>query len=193
MGIRDFVLAPWRLAGVAGRALDDLHAIADHARREPDPVEEARERIDVLVEELRRAGARIDDLIATASPLPPLVAELEGVAREIVTGGDELHATTRDVDRRAGEIVTGGQDLVATCERLEAEVRQLTAALPQILAGLGAVEEMEEAVETVAETVEPLQGTAASVGRLTERLSREGGRGRLPRTPGEAGAQRPPS
>ena len=178
MVVRDLVLVPWHAASLAARALDDLHSIAEQARRDPDPVDEARERVDVLVEELRRAGARIEELTATAGPLPALVTRLQATGERIVTGGDDLHATTRDVDRRAGEIVTGGQDLVAVCERLEAQMRVLTAALPRV----------EDAVETVADTVEPLQGTAASVGRLGQRLSREGGRGRLPRNGGDAGA-----
>jgi hypothetical protein len=48
------------------------------------------------------------------------------------------------------------------------------AALPRMLEGLDVVEQLEDAVETVAETVEPLAGAAEGVGRLTRRLSRKG-------------------
>lgn len=204
MGPKDVVLAPWRLAGTAHRALDDLHTIAQHARRDPDPVEEARERIDVLIDELRRLLVRVDAvivgaaelttaagtvdgrverLIAVAQPLLALVEQLDRTGRDIVLGGDDLHRTTIAVEHRAGEIVTGGQDLTAVAQRLDQAVRQILGAVPEALHGLAAVEEMEGAVETLADTVEPLQDTAAGVGRLTQRLSRDGGRGRLPSTP----------
>jgi conjugal transfer/entry exclusion protein len=45
-------------------------------------------------------------------------------------------------------------------------------ALPRLLEGLDSVEQLEESVETVAETVEPLQGVAKGVGRVSDRLSR---------------------
>jgi conjugal transfer/entry exclusion protein len=35
------------------------------------------------------------------------------------------------------------------------------------------VEQLEESVETVADTVEPLQGVANGVGRVSNRLSRQ--------------------
>ena len=68
-GPKDVAFVPWRLAGAAQRALDDPHAIAKHARREPDPVEEARERIDVLVDELRRLVVRVDAVLVEAAKL----------------------------------------------------------------------------------------------------------------------------
>jgi hypothetical protein len=38
--------------------------------------------------------------------------------------------------------------------------------------GLSSVEELEDSVGTVAATVEPLQGVAEGVGRVSQRLSR---------------------
>ena len=52
MGPFDVVLAPWRAVRVVARAAEDLNAVAERARRDPDPVEEARERLDCT---LRRA------------------------------------------------------------------------------------------------------------------------------------------
>ena len=45
------------------------------------------------------------------------------------------------------------------------------AALPRLMQALGTVEDLEEAVETVADTVEPLQGITNGVGRVRRRLS----------------------
>ena len=52
-------------------------------------------------------------------------------------------------------------------------LRDLRVALPRLLEGLDSVEQLEESVETVAETVEPLQGVAKGVGRVSNRLSRQ--------------------
>jgi hypothetical protein len=46
------------------------------------------------------------------------------------------------------------------------------AVLPRILRALDTVDRLEEEVETVADTIEPLQGAAERVGRVTQRLSR---------------------
>ena len=37
--------------------------------------------------------------------------------------------------------------------------------------GLNTVQQLEDSVETVADTVEPLQGVAKGVGRVSERIS----------------------
>ena len=55
---------------------------------------------------------------------------------------------------------------------LAESLRVLRAALPRLLDGLDSVEQLEESVDTVAETVEPLQGVAKRVGRVSDRLSR---------------------
>jgi conjugal transfer/entry exclusion protein len=52
-------------------------------------------------------------------------------------------------------------------------LRVLRAAFPRLLEGLDSVEQLEDSVETVAETVEPLQGVAKGVGRVSDRLSRK--------------------
>ena len=144
MLVTDILLLPVRGAQLAGRALDDLNALAERARREPDPVEEIRERIDLLLVEL---------------------AALIVVAREIVEGGDDLHQTTKVLDGHVAELDGHAAELVAAA-------RIFTGVLPRLLEGLDTVEGLEEAVETVAETVEPLQGAAERVGRVTSRLTR---------------------
>jgi hypothetical protein len=134
---------------------------------------------------------RLDALIAGLGALIVVAERLQITAAEIVTGGQDLVATGLAVDRTGREIVTGGRDLVETAERVEDRgteivvggqdltavaasldetLRVFRAALPRLLEGIDTAEHLEEAVETVAETVEPLQGAAERVGRVTRRL-----------------------
>lgn len=193
MGATDLVLAPYRAGRLAVRALEDLNALAERARREPDPVEEVRERIDLLVSELgtlvvllgevvgeaRALNAVVPVLTATAidiesggRELTATAQDLDRVGREILVGGRELTATGKSLDGTAAEIRDGGRDLTEVAKRLDASMRVFRAALPRLMDGLDTVEHLEDAVETVAETVEPLQATAERVGKVTKRLSR---------------------
>ena len=147
MDLASVVLAPVRVPLRIAQALDDLADIAERARRDPDPVEEVRERLDALLLEAHA---------------------LNVVAREIRDGGQDLTATAKQLDADTRELIDGGRDLTDTSKRIEQDLRIFRAALPKIL-------ELEDAVETVAETIEPLQGAAERVGRVTNRLSRSRG------------------
>jgi methyl-accepting chemotaxis protein len=153
IGPLEIVLAPWRAVQVLARAADDLNAVAERARRDPDPLDEARARLEAL-------GAQLDTLIGA-------VRTVDTSAVALGTGGEDLLVATR-------QLITGGQDLTAVANDLARSMRILRAALPRILEGLDTVEELETSVETVAETVEPLQDVAKGVGRVTDRLSRRG-------------------
>ncbi len=98
--------------------------------------------------------------------------ELHDTSRTIVTGGDDLRRTGEVLDAHTRQVISGGKDLTAGAEELSHSLRVFRAALPQVLAGLHSVEELEDSVGTVAETVEPLQGFAQGVGRMSQRLSR---------------------
>jgi hypothetical protein len=173
------VLAPWRALRVVARAAEDLNAVAERARRDPDPVEEARERLDALFTELETliAGIRKVDgsavaLAAGGEDLLLATRSLNSTARAIETGGRGLRRTGEVLDEHTQQLITGGQDLTAVAKDLADSLRVLRAALPRLLEGLDSVEQLEESVETVAETVEPLQGVAKGVGRVSDRLSR---------------------
>ena len=140
-----------------------MNAIAERARREPDPVEEVRERLDVLI-------ASIATLVAGARELNSTGRRVDAVAEQIVVGGRDLVETGDAVEQRGAEIVTGGQDLTAVAESLDETLRVFRSALPRLLEGLDTAEQLEQAVETVADTVEPLQGAAERVGKVTRRL-----------------------
>ena len=143
MGPSDLLLAPVRAVRAVARAADDLNAIAERARREPDPVEELQVQLDQLL----------------------------AVAQTIVTGGEDLRQTGEKLDGHAAELIDGGADLTDTAKLIESHLRVFRAALPRIMETLGVVEQLEDAVETVADTIEPLQDVTNGVGRVARRLS----------------------
>ena len=138
MDARDTILAPWRTARAVVRAADDLHALAERARRDPDPVDEARERLD-------RLGSQLDSLLAVARSLDENAAsidtgaaamlevtrELHETSRTIVTGGEDLRCTGEVLDGHTQEIITGGKDLTAVGAEIAASLRVFRGALPQ--------------------------------------------------------------
>ena len=181
MDARYAIMVPWRTAQAVVRAADDLHTLAERARRDPDPVDEARERLDRLgsqLESLLTVARSLDENAASidtgAAALLEVTGELHETARTIVTGGEDLRRTGEVLDAHTQEIITGGKDLTAVGEEIAASLRVFRGALPQVLAGLHSVEELEDSVGAVAETVEPLQGFTHGVGRMSQRLSRSG-------------------
>ena len=151
------MLAPWRLTRTVARAADDLNTLAERARRDPDPVEEVRGRLDTLLAEIRSL-----DRHAVA---------VDATAETIVTGGRDLRLTGESLDAHTVELITGGRELTETAKAIAVHLAVFRQALPRLLEALGTVEDLEESLEVVAETVEPLQGVANGVGRVTRRLS----------------------
>jgi DNA repair ATPase RecN len=121
------VRAPVGAVRAVIRAAEDLHDLAERARREPDPVEEIRERLDALL---------------------AVTSALHATAETIVTGGDDLRRTGEKLDVHVLELISGGRELTEVTK------------------------DVEDSMETVADTVEPLQGVARGVGRVQQRLSR---------------------
>ena len=193
MDLASLVLAPVRVPVRMAQALDDLATLAERARRDPDPVEEARERVDLLIVELaeavrairelidggaeltqvaRQTHATIFEVLVAAQALLPTTVALDVTGRRLHAGGEELTATSKQLHVDTRELIDGGARLTAVSEQLEEDLRVFRAALPRLMQGLDIVEELEGAVETVADTIEPLAGTAERVGRVTQRLSR---------------------
>lgn len=184
--LASLLLAPIRVPLRVGQALDDLATLAERAQRDADPVEEVRKRIDLLIAEIATLNELAAELLPVATSIVAVGREIvdggaeltvetrrvNATAREIVLGGEELTATGRVLDRDTRELIDGGERLTEVSELLEAHMRTFRAALPRLLEGLDTVEQLEEAVETVADTVEPLQGAAERVGRVTNRFSR---------------------
>jgi hypothetical protein len=169
VNVGSILLAPVRVPVRVAQALDDLATLAERARRDPDPVEEVRDRIDALL-------AEIATLNGLATQLLPVAAGVTAVGREIVDGGQELTAEARALNVVSREIRDGGEDLTLEARALRAVAREIVDGGERLTlearALRGVSEDLEDAVETVADTVEPLQGAAESVGRVTKRFSR---------------------
>ena len=193
MDLTSIVLAPVRVPMRIAQALDDLATLAEKARQDPDPVDQARERVDLLIIELAEATRQIRELIdggaeltqvargthatmfellQAARALLPTTLALDSTGMRLHDGGEELTATAKQLHVDTRELIDGGERLTAVSEQIEEDLRVFRAAMPRIMEGLDTVEELEGAVETVAETIEPLQGAAERVGRVTQRLGR---------------------
>jgi methyl-accepting chemotaxis protein len=179
MGPLAIVLAPWRAVRVLARSAEDLNALAERARRDPDPVDEVRERMEALftqLETLVAAIAKVDvsarELGAGGEDLLLATRDLNSTARTIETGGRDLRRTGEVLDEHTQELIAGGKDLTAVAKDLSDSLRVLGAALPHLVEGMDTVAQLEDSVETVAETLEPLQGVAKGVGRVSNRLAR---------------------
>jgi len=153
--------------------------VAERARRDPDPVDEVRERLDALFTQLETLIAAVRTVDASAlalgtggEELVVATRELNSTARTIETGGRELRRTGEVLDEHTQELIAGGKDLTAVAKDLSDSLRVLRVALPHLLEGMDSVEQLEDSVETVAETIEPLQGVAKGVGKVSDRLSR---------------------
>jgi hypothetical protein len=193
MDLTAIVLAPVRIPIRMAKALDDLAVLADRARREPDPVEALRTRVDTLLVELARlvevaeaivaggtdltletraASGRMQEVVGAARELQRTAVALDGTGRELHDGGQDLLESTRSLDADGRELIDGGDRLRQVTEQLEQHLRVFRAALPRVMHSLDTVESIEGKIETVAETVEPLQGAAERVGKVSRRLSR---------------------
>lgn len=132
-----------------------------------------------LTSEMKQVGTLAERLLSTLQLAVEEIAVLTRVAesvdvtgQQIVVGGRDLTAVTRAQERDSRELIEGGRDLTEVAKEIEANLEVFRAALPRILDALDTVERLENEVETVAETIEPLQGAAERVGRVTKRLSR---------------------
>lgn len=155
MDLKSIVLSPVRLPFRLVRAVEELAS----------EVAQARSLVTGTNVTLQAALQAITLLTRTAE-------SLDVTAQQIVVGGKDLTEATRGQERRTEELISGGEDLTAVAEQLALDLAVLRDALPRILEALDTVDRLEGEVETVAETIEPLQGAAERVGRVTRRLSR---------------------
>ena len=119
-----------------------------------------------------RLARGLEDLATEVTRLRMVAQSLDATGQQIVVGGSDLDQATRMQERRTRELIDGGEDLTQTAKRLDDDLQVFIAVLPRILEALDTVDRLEGEVETVAETIEPLQGAAERVGRVTRRLSR---------------------
>jgi hypothetical protein len=116
--------------------------------------------LHVLAERARQEPDPVDEVRELLQELLGNLHALNRTADTIVTGGDDLRRTGEKLDGHMLELIDGGADLAI-----------FAAALPRLMATLDTVEDLEDAVGTVADTVEPLQGITNGVGKVRRRLS----------------------
>jgi hypothetical protein len=162
------------------RALNDLNTIAENARRQPDAVDEIKARLDALLLEATAVRAIASDVVARADALDLIAHELVTDAHEILSAAAALQQTGGVLDGHSTQIIERGEDLIVLSRSLDETLTVFRQHLPRVLRALDTVEELEDAAETMADTMEPLQGAAERVGRITKRLSRSSHEQRQP-------------
>ncbi|HEU4977031.1 MAG TPA: hypothetical protein VFT50_18220 [Baekduia sp.] len=143
--------------------------------------------VEVRARELRDEGRELLDagrrLHATGEALLDEGRRLATTGTELLDEGGRLGATGkalaaegRQLRDRGDTLVAREEALSATAERVEHLtgdlLEQLRMAMRFVPAATEALERLQGPAETMAETVEPLEGAAAAVGRATRRLRR---------------------
>jgi chromosome segregation ATPase len=106
-------------------------------------------------------------LTAAVVALEGRIASLEAEAVRLRAVGQQIHDGGEDFRRDMNAFHTTAARLERTAAALNADLRQLRRELPDF-------DELEDRIETVADTMEPLQGAAERVGRISDRFSRSG-------------------
>ena len=157
--VNPFLLPP----RLALRALDDLHAIAEAARRLPT-IEAS------LVERFARLEERADGIEGQ-------LGEVLGLGRQIERRGGELVALGERIDVRADDVMAmgdrlheSGRRLMAQGEVIAARAAEVALAAADLAAAFPTLERTAQIGETLAQAVEPLQGAAERLGRIVDRL-----------------------
>lgn len=164
--------APLTGARMLVHAAEDLSTLADNARGQPDAAKRITDRLDALLVEVTAVMSVAAQVVERAQVLDDAASALVAEAQEIIVGGRSLRHTGDTLDGHAQEIIAGGQDLVAVGASLDETLLIFRQYLPRLLGALGTVEQLEDSAETMAETLQPLQGAAERVGKVTKRLSR---------------------
>ena len=98
----------------------------------------------------------LDDLHAIATAARELPAIEARLTEQLQSAEAELRRARKTADARAGA-------LLAVLERLDAE-------LPSMAEAVESIRSLDAATQTLAAAVEPLQGTAERLGRISDRL-----------------------
>ena len=110
--LKTLLLAPILIPVRTVRLLDDVNALAERARRDPDPVEEVRWRLDALLAELA-------EVIDVARDVTVVGRDVHIVAEAIVDGGAELTATAKVIDQTMLRMLHTARVLERTAEQLD--------------------------------------------------------------------------
>ena len=154
----------------------DLTSIVLAPIRLPMRLASAVEELTTEMKQVRTVGESVLSTLQLAveeiTVLTRVAESVDVTGQQIVVGGRDLTAVTRAQERDSRELIEGGRDLTEVAKDIETNLEIFRAVLPRLLEALDTVDRLETEVETVAETIEPLQGAAERVGRVTKRLSR---------------------
>lgn len=152
------------------RAFDDLHALAEAARRLPDVERGLSERIEDLDE-------RMDELLDAAAPIAEAARGASGVEKALRRiDVDQVSADLSSVARATGRLpdLERSLDSVRHVEESLAAVlgiaQRLEERLPAIEQVLDSIDQLGEAAATLAAGAEPLRGAAERLGAIADRL-----------------------
>ncbi len=106
--------------------------------------------------------------------LPRALEDLHAIAiaaRELPQIEARLTAQLAAVDRRGGEILEAIDRADARAAGLQKALDRIDADLPSLAEAVESIRSLEAATRTLALAVEPLQGTAERLGRISDRIA----------------------
>ena len=157
--VNPFLLPP----RLALRVLDDLHAIAEAARRLPT-IEAT------LVERFARLEERADGIEGQLGQVLGLGQRIERRGGELVALGERMNGRADDVLVMGDRLHATGEHLLARGEEIAARAAEVAVAAADLAAAFPTIERTAQIGETLAQAVEPLQGAAERLGRIVDRL-----------------------
>jgi hypothetical protein len=92
-------------------------------------------------------------------------------ARELPAIESRLTARLAEVDRRGGEILEAIDRAEKRAAGLQKALDRIDRDLPSLAEAVESIRSLEAATRTLAAAVEPLQGTAERLGRISDRLT----------------------
>src|SRR5829696_5702708 len=168
------------------RALDDVHDIAQIARRLAGLEDEVRVRVDEVEEDVRLLNAQLTATVAAVEPLSRQIAhmelQLDGLMREMLPI-QQLPAVREAVEPLSGQIahmedqLDGLADEMSPIQHLEAiraGIEPLEKSMVSVRESVDELEPMVSDLETKIKTIEPrlaeMQVSVEPIGDLAEKI-----------------------
>ena len=150
-------LLPFTLpARLVTQALDDLHAIAEAARRLPEI--EAR-----LTEQFETLNAQAQQIAEMGERFLERTAAFDRQAERLVEQGERLHERGGDILEQSERLYDRSEEMLTQTERVIASAQEVAIRGAEVAAALPHLQQL-------ATTAEPLQGTIERFGRFVDRL-----------------------
>ena len=138
------------------QALDDLHAIAEAARRLPTIEANLTRQFEILT-------GQADGIIALGD-------RILGLGERIQDLGERIHERGAALDARAGELLAHSDRLDSRANEVLAESQLVRDAAHEVAVRGAEVAAALPSLQQLATTAEPLQGAIERFGRMVDRL-----------------------